>query len=63
MTTSQKELRKYLLYLSDKMTPEEALLNLQVASHDKHLPLTLKPIIDNYLSLSDNQIDEIRASL
>lgn len=63
MTNSQKELRKYLLYLSDKMTPEEALLNLQVASHDKHLPLTLKPIIDNYLSLSDNQIDEVRASL
>ena len=24
MTTSQKELRKYLVYLSDKMTPEEA---------------------------------------
>ena len=63
MTTSQKELRKYLLYLSDRMTPEEALLNLQVASTDKHLPLTLKPIIDNYLRLSDADIDEIRASL
>ena len=28
MTTNQKELRKYLLYLSDKMTPEEALVTL-----------------------------------
>jgi len=63
MTNSQKELRKYLLYLSDMMTPEEALLNLQIASYDKQLPPTLKPIIDNYLSLSSNQIDEIKASL
>lgn len=63
MTNSQKELRKYLLYLSDMMTPEEALLNLQIASYDKNLPQTLKPIIDNYLSLSDNQIDEVKASL
>lgn len=63
MTNSQKELRKYLLYLSDMMTPEESLLNLHIASYDKHLPPTLKPIIDNYLSLSDNQIDEVKASL
>lgn len=63
MTNSQKELRKYLLYLSDRMTPKEALLNLQIASYDKNLPQTLKPIIDNYFSLSDNQIDEVKASL
>ena len=44
MTTSQKELRKYLLYLSDKMTPEEALLNLQVASLDCMVNHSFKPL-------------------
>lgn len=63
MTDNQLQLRHYLKFLSDKMTPEEGLLNLQVASHDPHLPQELKPIIQTYLSLSDQQLDEVRLSL
>ena len=64
MTSSQKELRKYLLKVYHGENPKEVIHNLYIASFDDNInDDEIKSIVDNYKRLSKKQVKEVLNSL
>lgn len=64
MTSSQKQLRKYLLQVYHGENPKEVIRNLYIASFDDNInDKEIQSIVDNYKSLSNKQVNEVLNSL
>lgn len=61
MSDEQKMLRKYLNYATNgtKNNVTSVLNNLKIASYSTDISKELKPILDNFKDLNQDEIDEV----
>lgn len=61
MSDEQKMLQKYLNYATNgtKNNVTSVLNNLKIASYSTDIPKELKPILDNFKDLNQDEIDEV----